>query len=183
MHKLAIFVGSLRQGSYNRKLAKALEKLGAAHFACQYPDLNLPLYNDDLWQDPPASVLQLKADIAAADAVLFVTPEYNRSISPVTKNAVDWGSRPFGQNAWKGKPAGIAGASMGNIGTAVAQSHLRSSIVSLGVILMGQPEMYFTFKPDAIDDNGEVVEEKTRTFLQRYMDSLAKWVEVARQMG
>ncbi len=182
MHKLAILVGSLRQGSYNRKLARALEKLGAEYFACQYPDLNLPLYNEDLWQDPPASVLQLKADIAAADAVLFVTPEYNRSMPPVIKNAVDWGSRPFGQNSWKGKPAGIAGASMGNIGTAVSQSHLRSSIVPLGVILMGQPELYFKFEPDAIDGNGEVAEEKTRAFLQRYMDSFGKWVEATKSI-
>lgn len=175
MHTVAVFVGSLRRDSNNRKLARALEKLSEGQFAFRYPDLDLPLYNEDLWRDPPAAVLKMKEAIAAADAVLFVTPEYNRSIPPVIKNAIDWASRPWGQNSWVGKPAGIVGTSPGQIGSAVAQSHLRSIILTQEVVLMGQPEVYLA-KPGVLGEDGAVSDEETAAFLKRYMDAFAAWV-------
>ena len=107
MLNVAVFVGSLRRESVNRKLARALEKLAEGRLAFAYPDLDLPLYNDDLWEGPLPAVHAMKDAIAAADGVLFVTPEYNRSLPPVLKNAIDWASRPWGQNSWDGKPVGI----------------------------------------------------------------------------
>jgi chromate reductase len=110
-------------------------------------------------------VLRLKKDIAAADAVLFVTPEYNRSIPPVIKNAVDWGTRPWGQNSWAGKPGSIIGTSPGNVGTAVAQAHLRSVLTILDTVLLGQPEIYFVTKPGLINDEFDITDDQTREFL------------------
>ena len=177
MRKVAVLVGSLRVGSNSGKLAKALEKLGAGEFEFQYPDLNLPLYNEDLWKNPPAGVLQMKEDIAAAQAVLFVTPEYNRSIPPVIKNTIDWGSRPWGQNSWTGKPVGIVGSSPGAVGSAAAQAHLRSIIVTQDVALLGAPEVYFTFKENAIDAAGNVADAGAQKFLKSYLDRFAKWID------
>jgi chromate reductase len=177
MFKVAVFVGSLRRESINRKFAKTLEKLGQSSFTFHYVELgDLPMYNDDLWADPPASVLRLKADIAAADAVLFVTPEYNRSIPPVLKNAIDWATRPYGKNSWAGKPASIVGTSPGVIGTAVAQEHLRYLATIIGLILMGQPEVYFSFKPGLVDENFEVTDETTRKFLETYLSRFEAWI-------
>ncbi|MDB6063499.1 MAG: hypothetical protein JWM78_3602 [Verrucomicrobiaceae bacterium] len=178
MRKITVLVGSLREGSNSGKLAKALEKLSAEHFEFHYPDLNLPLYNEDLWKNPPASVLKLKADLAATDAVLFVTPEYNRSIPPVIKNVIDWGSRPWGQSSWKNKPVGIVGSSPGAVGSAAAQSHLRSILVTQDVFLLGAPEVYFVFKPDSIDDQGTVADEGSKKFLKSYTDRFAQWIEI-----
>src|SRR6185436_11258651 len=109
MYKIAVLVGSLRRESINLKLAKALAKLAKGRLEFNFLSLDLPLYNEDLWANPPAAVLKLKKDIEAADAVLFVTPEYNRSTTPIIKNAIDWGTRPWGKNSWSGKPAAIAG--------------------------------------------------------------------------
>ena len=177
MHKVAVFVGSLRRESINRKLAKALARLGQSRFTFDFVELgDLPMYNDDLWPDPPPSVPRLKADIAAADAVLLVTPENNRSIPAVLKNAIDWGSRPYGQNSWGGKPTAIVGASPGNVGTAVAQSHLRNIMAILGVKLMGQPEVYFVAKPGLIDEQNEISEESTRDFLKGFLTRFDAWI-------
>lgn len=177
MLKVAVFVGSLRRESNNRKFAKALAKLGKPNLDFHFVEIgDLPMYNDDLWASPPASVLRLKADIEAADAVLFVTPEYNRSIPPVLKNAIDWGTRPYGKNSWAGKPGSIVGTSPGVIGTAAAQVHLRSIAVVLNIILMGQPEVYFSFKPGLIDDNGDVTDETTRKFLENYLAKFEAWI-------
>ena len=173
MHKIAVLIGSLRQDSINRKLAHALEKLGGGTFAFDHLDLDLPLYNDDLWADPPAGVTALKARVAAADGVLIVTPEYNRSLPAVTKNALDWGSRPYGHNAWKGKPVAVCGASPGSQGTAVAQSQLRSTLVILGMKAMGEPEVYITFKPDFLDATGAVANEGSAKFLTGFLDAFA----------
>ncbi|EDX81591.1 MAG: NAD(P)H-dependent oxidoreductase [Alphaproteobacteria bacterium] len=175
MYTVAVFVGSLRRESANLKLAKALQMLGSDVFAFRYPDLNLPLYNDDLWETPPAGVLTMKEEIASADAVLFVTPEYNRSVPPVLKNAIDWASRPWGQNSWAGKPTGIVGASPGLIGSAVAQSHLRSIMLTQESIIMGQPEVYFS-RPTMIDADGTVTDEEAAAFLKTYVDRFAAWV-------
>ena len=177
MYKIAVLVGSLRRDSINLKFARALAKLGAGQFEFRTVELgDLPIYNEDLWENPPAPVLRLKKDIAAADAVLFVTPEYNRSIPAVVKNAIDWGTRPWGQNSWAGKPGSIIGTSPGNVGTAVAQAHLRSVLTILDVSLLGQPEIYFVWKPGLINDEFEVTDDQTREFLQGYLAKFAGWI-------
>jgi len=176
MRNIAVLVGSLRQESINRKYAQALEKLSAGQFAFDHVDMDLPLYNDDLWQAPPAKVVRLKEQILAADGVLIITPEYNRSIPAVTKNAIDWASRPFGHNAWPGKPVAITGASYGGIGTAVMQSQLRSSMVILETIVMGGPEVYMTIKPDTLGPDGLFVSADTNTFLKGFLDAFDKWI-------
>ena len=118
----------------------------------------------------------MKDRIAAADAVLFVTPEYNRSIPGVLKNAIDWPSRPFGQSVWDGKPAAIVGATAGQSGTAQAQAHLRSILPVLGVVLMGRPEVYQTLRPGMIDENHLITDERTRDFLRKWVDSYVAWI-------
>lgn len=131
----------------------------------------------DLWQAPPEAVLRLKREVEQADAVLFVTPEYNRAYTPAIKNAVDWGTRPWGQNSWAAKPATIVGATPGAIGTAVAQNALKGLLLVCDMVVMGQPEVYFTYKPELFDAEGEVVDEKTREFLNTWVDRFAAWIE------
>lgn len=177
MFTVAVIVGSLRKNSINKKLALALEKLGKDLFTFTYVEIgDLPLYNQDMENPPPANVQRLKDAVAKADAVLFVTPEYNRSIPGVLKNALDWGSRPYGQNVWAGKPAAVAGSSAGAIGTAVAQSHLRNVLGILGMALTVQPELYFTDTPGLLTPDGDVTTEKTQKFLRGFLDSFAGWV-------
>ena len=182
MHEVAVFVGSLRRESLNLKLAKALAKLGQAKFKFNFVELgDLPLYNQDLETKLPASVVRMKDEIATADAVLFVTPEYNRSVPGVLKNAIDWGTRPWGQNSWTGKPGSIVGTSPGNVGTAAGQAHLRSVMTVLDVILLGQPEVYFVSKPGLIDDNDNIADEATRDFLQGYLTRFDAWIDQVAQ--
>jgi chromate reductase len=150
--------------------------LSTGRLAFSYPDLDLPLYNEDLWAKPPAGVLALKAAVESASAVLFVSPEFNRSIPPVVKNAIDWGSRPWGQNSWAGKPGAIVGVSPGQIGTAMAQAHLRQILIPQDVILMGQPEIYFS-KPDLIGEDGEVDDEAAAALLNLFIDRFVTWIE------
>jgi chromate reductase len=170
MHKIAVFIGSLRRDSLNLKFAKALEALGQGRFTFDYVEIgDLPIYNDDLWHDPPASVVRLKRSIEAADAVLFVTPEFNRSVPAALKNAIEWGSRPYGKNSWGGKPASIVGTSAGNVGTAAAQSQLRGIAVILDLIVLGQPEVYFVSKPGLIGEANEITDDTTREFLEGYL--------------
>jgi chromate reductase len=177
MHKVAVLVGSLRRESINLKFAKALAKLARPKLDFTFVEIgDLPLYNEDLWQAPPASVLRLKADIAAADAVLFVTPEYNRSVPGVLKNAIDWGTRPWGQNSWAGKPASIIGTSPGNIGSALAQAHLGNILSHIGMLVLGQPEVFFVTKPGLIDEDGTVTDDTTRAFLEGYLAKFAAWI-------
>ena len=165
--KIAVLVGSNRRESINRKLAQAIAKLGGEQLAFHFVALDdLPLYNQDLEGEMPKSVVQFKAEIAAADALLLVTPEHNRSIPALLKNAIDWGARPHGQNSWSGKPAAITGASPGALGAAMAQTHLRQVLGILGVLVMGG-EAYISFKPGLVDANGAVTDENTRQFLQR----------------
>jgi len=182
MHEVAVFIGSLRRESLNLKLAKALAKLGQAKFKFNFVELgDLPLYNQDLETKLPASVVRMKDEIATADAVLFVTPEYNRSVPGVLKNAIDWGTRPWGQNSWTGKPGSIVGTSPGNVGTAAGQAHLRSVMTVLDVILLGQPEVYFVSKPGLIDDNDNIADEATRDFLQGYLTRFDAWIDQVAQ--
>jgi chromate reductase len=177
MKSIVVLVGSLRKDSINKKYAHALEKLATDQFSFQYADMDLPLYNDDLWQSPPAKIVALKDAIAQADGVLIVSPEYNRSMPAVTKNAIDWASRPYGQNAWKGKAVAITGASPGAQGTAVMQSQLRSSLVILGTAVMGDPEVYISFKPELLDADGAIANEGTAKFLKGFLDSFGAWID------
>jgi len=179
MYRVAVFVGSTRPTSSNLKLAKALEKLAAGKLEFQYIKIdNLPFYDDALWNDPPAEVIRLKREIAAADAVLFVTPEYNRSIPGILKNAIDWPSRPFGESVWTDKPGAIAGATGGVSGTAAAQVHLRSILPVVGVALMGRPEIYFQSRPGAIDDDNTITDERLRTNLNIWVERFTDWIGV-----
>ncbi|MDF8357662.1 NADPH-dependent FMN reductase [Ensifer adhaerens] len=178
MKKIAVLVGSLRRDSLNLRFARALERLSEGIFAFHYVDLaSLPLYNDDLWSDVPASVVELKRRIDAADGVLLVSPEYNRSFPAVLKNALEWASRPYADNSWRGKPASLVGASPGVIGTAAGQSQLRSVMVSLGTILMGSPEVYLNLRPELIDEAHHVADPGTRAFLEAYLQSFDAWID------
>jgi chromate reductase, NAD(P)H dehydrogenase (quinone) len=171
--KIAVLVGSNRRESINRKLAQAIAKLAGEQLAFHFVALDdLPLYNQGLEGEMPKSVVQFKAEIAAADALLFVTPEHNRSIPALLKNAIDWGARPYGQNSWSGKTAAITGASPGALGAAMAQTHLRQVLGILGVLVMGG-EAYISFKPGLVDTNGAVTDENTRQFLQGFIDRFA----------
>jgi chromate reductase len=177
MYKVAVLVGSVRTNSINLKFAKALEGLAAERLVFNYIRIDdLPFYDDALWQNPPASVTRFKGEIEAADAAILITPEFNRSIPAVLKNAIDWASRPYGQSSWADKPVTITGTTPGTTGTAQAQAHLRSIVTVLGVALMGTPEVYFQSKPGLIDDNYEITDDTTRAFLQGYMDKFANWV-------
>jgi chromate reductase len=174
--RIAVVVGSNRRESINRKLAQALVKLGADKFDADIVRIDdLPLFNQDLEGDLPPEVVRFKNEIGGADGILVVTPEHNRSIPTVLKNAVDWGARPYGKNSWTGKPIVITGTSPGAIGSAIAQQHLRSVMVSMGTILQGG-EAYVTFKPNLIDDHGNIGDETTRKFLQGFIDQFASLV-------
>lgn len=177
-YKVAVMVGSLRKESFNRKLANALEKMGGERFDMEFLEIgSLPLYNQDLESDFPQEATRIKDSIRDADAILFVTPEYNRSVPGVMKNAIDWASRPYGDSAFAGKPAAVCGTSPGAIGTACAQQDFRSMMGYLDVPLMGAPEVYLQFKDGMIDGNGNVTSDDTREFLQGFVDKFAAWVE------
>lgn len=174
--KTAIIVGSLRKGSTNLKLAKALAALGKDKFDAQVLEIgDLPLFNEDLEKDFPQTATRLKKEIEQADAVLFVTPEYNRSMPAPLKNAIDWASRPYGKNSFAGKPSAIIGTSPGAIGTACAQHNLRPTLAYLDVIMMSQPEAYLQFKEGLIDDNGKISNPDTEKFLQKFVDTFVGW--------
>lgn len=181
MYTVAVIIGSLRKDSINKKLALALEKLGGNLFTFTRVDISgLPLYNQDIEDNPPREVLAMKEAVAASDAVLFVTPEYNRSVPGVLKNALDWGSRPMAANVWGGKPAAMAGTSPGGVGTAVAQSHLRSILGFLGMRLTVQPEVYLQDKPGLITDDGTVTNESTAQFLTGFLTAFSAWIDKAK---
>src|SRR5215470_12488306 len=168
--KIAVIVGSNRRESVNRRLAQALAKLGVGKFSFSFVQIDdLPIYNQDLEGELPKSVVRFKSEIAAADGLLFVTPEHNRSIPTVLKNAIDWGARPHGQNSWSGKPAAITGTSPGALATAVAQQHLRQILGALGALVIGG-EAYVSFKPDLIDSGDRIPDESTRKFLKNFVD-------------
>lgn len=173
---IGVIVGSLRKESFNRQLARALVGLLPAGAQANFIEIGeLPLYNQDLDSNLPEPVQRFKAAVAGVDALLLVTPEYNRGIPGVLKNAIDWGSRPYGQSVWGGKPAGIAGASPGAIGTALAQSQLRNVLAAVGVRVMPQPDVYFHFAGEPFDAKGEVTDARTRQFLQGYVDRFVQW--------
>lgn len=176
--KVALFVGSLRKDSFNRKLAMAVEKLAPGDFEFARVRIdNLPLYNQDFDADYPAEATRLKKDVESADAVLFVTPEYNRAIPGVLKNAIDIASRPWGTNSFAGKPAAVLGISVGAIGTALAQQHLRNVLAYLDAPTLGQPEVFMQMKDGLIDDDGSIGNDDTRKFLQDFVDRYVAWVK------
>ncbi len=175
---VAVIVGSLRKDSYNRKLTQALAKLAAPGLTLQIAEIgDLPLYNQDLDGSFPPAATRLKDQIRAADAVLFVTPEYNRGLPGVLKNAIDWASRPYGQSAFPGKPAAIVGASVGTIGTAVAQQQLRAILGYLDMPTLGQPEVFLHFKDGLVAEDGSITNEGTEKFLQSFVTKFAAWIE------
>ena len=174
--QIAVIVGSNRRESINRKLAHALAKLGAGKFEAKFVRIDdLPMFNADLEGNLAAVVVRYKDELARANGVLIVTPEHDRSIPAVLKNAVDWGARPYGKNSWTGKPTFITGTSPGAIGSALAQQHLRSVMTGLGMTLLGG-EAYITFKPNLVDEQGGIGDETTRTFLQGFIDRFAALV-------
>lgn len=176
-YQIAVVVGSLRRDSFNRKLASAIARLGPPDFSFKQVSIgDLPLYNQDDDANPTEPVERLKTDIAAAQGLLFVTAEYNRSIPGVLKNAIDHASRPYGENAWSGKPAGVLGASVGAIGTSMAQQHLRNVLAYLDVPTLGQPEAFVHAKKGLFDEAGNIG-ESSRTFLQGWMDRYVAWVK------
>lgn len=176
-YNIAVIVGSLRKDSLNQKLADALAKLAPPEFSFKKVRIDdLPLYNQDDDGQPAASVTRLRKEIAAADGLLFLTPEYNRSIPGVLKNAIDHASRPWGQSVWTGKPAGVLGISVGVIGTALAQQHLRNILAYLDVPTLGQPEVFLQAKDGLFDADGNIGAD-SRAFLQGWMDRYVTWVK------
>jgi chromate reductase len=179
--RIAIIVGSTRRDSINRQLARALAKLGQesdkGKLDFTFVEIgDLPLYSQDLESDLPAPVARMKAQLEAADGVLIVTPEHNRSIPAALKNAIDWATRPWGKSSWPGKVAAVIGTSPGAIGTAVAQSHLRNVLGSiLGLLVMGG-EHYVTFKPELIAADGAVTDASTKKFLGDFVAQFASLV-------
>jgi chromate reductase len=175
---IAVVVGSLRKESHNKALAAALATLGPSDVRFDTVEIgDLPLYNQDDDGTPLPQVVRLKKAIAAASGVMFVTPEYNRSIPGVLKNALDHASRPYGQSAWGGKPAGVLGISIGQIGTACAQQHLRTILAYLDMPTLGQPEVFLTAKEGFFDASGAIANEGTRKFLQGWVDTYLAFVK------
>ena len=174
---IAVIVGSLRRDSFNRKLATALERLAPPEFSFHHVEIgDLPLYNQDDDANQAASVQRMKAEIAGAQGLLVLTPEYNRSIPGVLKNAIDHGSRPYGKNSWAGKAGGVIGMTVGALGTALAQQHLRNILAALGVAVLAQPDAYLQVKEGFFDADGNVG-DAARGFLQSWMDAFAAHVK------
>ncbi len=174
---VAVIVGSLRKESINRKVANALAELAPASVKLSIVEIGqLPIYNQDGDEKPPEAWTAFRERIRAADAVLFVTPEHNRSVPAALKNAIDVGSRPYGKSAWSGKPGAVVSASPGGIGGFGANHHLRQSLVFLNVPTMAQPEAYIGGADKLFDANSKLVNDGTRKFLQGFMLSYAAWI-------
>jgi len=180
--KLLGIVGSLRGASYNHALMEGFQKLAPAHIAITVARIDdLPLYNEDLEAEFPKSAAALKDAIRAADGIMIATPEYNRSIPGVLKNAIDWTSRPYGDNAWATKPVLVLGASPGAVGTAVAQSHLKQILLYLDTRVLGQPEFYLGGARDKFDAHGVLTDEKTKEHIRKALDTLTRYIEENRR--
>ena len=177
-YRIEVVVGSLRRDSFNKQLAQALAQLAGSQMTFSYLDIgSLPLYSQDYDADFPQAARDFKQRIEAADGLLFVTPEYNRSMPGVLKNALDWGSRPWGHNSWKDKPAAVCGISVGATGTALAQQHLRNVLAYLDVPTLGQPEIFLKHTEGFFDASGNIANESTRKFLQGFVDRFSDWVQ------
>ncbi|RYD51907.1 MAG: NADPH-dependent oxidoreductase [Sphingobacteriales bacterium] len=176
--KIAVIVGSMRKESFNRKMAHALAKLAPETLELEIVEIkDLPMYNQDLESDFPESWKQFKESIDAADGILFVTPEYNRSLPAVLKNALDIASRPYGKNSWNGKPGGVVSVSISALGGFGANHHLRQCAVYLNIPMMQQPEAYIGKAEELFDENGAIKNEDTENFVKHFIDSYARWVK------
>jgi chromate reductase, NAD(P)H dehydrogenase (quinone) len=175
---VVVLVGSLRKASLNRKMAHALRELAEGSLALEIVEIgDLPLYNEDLEASIPAAWARFRERVRKADAVLFVTPEYNRSVPGLLKNAIDVGSRPYGQSVYSKKPAAIVSVTPGPLGAFGANHHLRQSLVFLDMPAMQQPEAYIANAGKMFDDSGTLTNDATRAFLQKYVQALAAWIE------
>ena len=176
--------GSLRKTSYNRGALRAATELAPEGSSVEIFELDgIPGFNQDDEQNPPEKVAELKRKIREADAIVFVTPEYNYSLPGVLKNAIDWASRPYGDSAWDGKPAAIMGASVGGIATARAQYHLRQIMVFLNMFPINQPEVMIGNAAEKFDEQGNLTDEKTRAFIGKLLQNLVDWTKRIEQVG
>jgi chromate reductase, NAD(P)H dehydrogenase (quinone) len=180
IRKVAVFIGSLRKGAFSRQTAKALAAVAPAGLHLEFVEIGqLPLYNqDDDGAAPPPAWVAFREKVKAADAVLFVTPEYNRSVPAALKNALDVGSRPYGQSVWNGKPGAVVSVSPGAVGGFGANHHLRQSLVFLNVPVMQQPEAYIGGAAALFDKDGNLTNESTRKFFKDFMEAFAAWIEI-----
>jgi chromate reductase len=180
---VVVLVGSLRKESLNRKIAQALIAPDAAPLRFEFAEIGqLPLYNQDLdGENPPAAWFSFRGQIKSADAVLFVTPEYNRSVPGGLKNALDVASRPYGKNVWDGEPGAVISVTPGALGGFGANHHLRQSLVFLNVPAMQQPEAYIGGAANLFDAEGNLTSESTRDFLRKFAQSFAAWIEANRK--
>jgi chromate reductase len=176
--KVAVLVGSLRKASLNRKMAKVLIAMAPSPLELGIVEIGaLPLYNEEWDTDAPPAVQAFRQQVRAAEAMLFVTPEYNRSVPGVLKNAIDVGSRPYGKSVWSGKPGAVVSVSPGGLSAFGANHHLRQSMVFLDVPMLQQPEMYIGHAAALFDDSGALVNDKTREHLDRFLQAFARWIE------
>lgn len=176
-YKIAVIVGSLRKESFNLKTAKAMMDMAPNSLELEFMDISgLPMFNEDLEANPPKEWVNLRKEIKAADGLLFFTPEYNRSVPGVLKNAIDVGSRPYGENSWDGKPAAVVSVSIGAISGFGANHHLRQSLVFVNVPTMAQPEAYIGGASELFNDNGKLTNDSTKDFLKDYMNAFEKWI-------
>lgn len=177
-YRIAIVIGSLRRDSYNRQLANLIKQLAPPELSFEEAQIgDLPLYNQDDDAQQAEPVKRLKSQISASQGVVFVTPEYNRSIPGVLKNAIDHASRPYGESAWKGKPAAVIGVSVGSQGTSMAQQHLRNMLAYLDMPTLGQPEMFLQVREGMFDAEGGGASSATRNYLQPWIDAYSAWVK------
>ena len=176
------FVGSLRKGSYNKALMQAASQLLPENVELEIFDLSdIPPFNQDIERQPPQAVREFKAKIRIADAILIASPEYNYSVPGVLKNAIDWASRPYGDNAFEGKPVAVMSASIGSLGGARAQYHLRQSFIFLNMHPVNRPEVMMPYAQDNVDANGNVTNEQTRKLIRELLESLVRWTEQLRE--
>jgi chromate reductase len=178
MRDVVVLVGSLRKASFNRKVANALGEIAAGTLSLAAIEIgDLPLYNEDLETDLPAAWTRFRDRVRNADAVLFVTPEYNRSVPGLLKNAIDIGSRPYGKSVFSRKPAAVVSVTQGVLGAFGANHHLRQSLVFLDMPALQQPEVYLGGVAKLFDQDGRLVNDDTRAFLKRFVDAFAVWIE------
>ena len=174
--KVLGLVGGISKGSLNKKLFNAVQTLAQKSVLLDTFDISeLPFFSQDLEENPPKTVQNLKEKVKGSGAILFVTPEYNRSFPGVLKNALDWGSRPYGKSVWDMKPVGVMGASMGPIGTFGSQNHLRQVLACLNMPIMGQPEIYLNASK-SFDESGNLVDDKAKELIQKYWKSFEAWI-------
>jgi chromate reductase len=182
--RIAVIVGSLRKESFNRKMARALIALAPESLKLEFVEIGgLAAFNQDIEADPPADWIEFRKQLLGYDGFLFVTPEYNRSVPGVLKNAIDVGSRPYGMSVWNGKPGAVISVSTGSIGGFGANHHLRQSLMYLNVFTMQQPEAYIGHAANLFDEKGNLINESTKEFASKFIHAFAAWVETHASNG